>query len=168
MNATDLIRGLTGMESGRVCRSCGERIAHRDTFEMSESVCRPCRTEADRSVSPLLRRPAAAARPRDVEEDAGHVAVRHILASPSIAARTGRYVRADGFDWPGLLREAETMSTGEGLLVRVAHDLWEANGAAQVWELARRLDRRAFERVVDALAIARAELEPGGAMARAA
>jgi hypothetical protein len=95
------------------------------------------------------------------EAPADFAAVRHILGSPSIAGRTDHYVGADDFDWPGLLREAETMSTGEGVLVRIAYDLWEANGVVSVWELARRLDGRAFERVVDALYISRGDLDPG-------
>lgn len=53
------------------------------------------------------------------------------------------------------------MSMGEGVLVRIAFDLWEANGVVAVWELARRLDRRALERVVEALYVYRGELDPG-------
>lgn len=90
-----------------------------------------------------------------------HAAVRHILTSPSIAARTARYFGHDDFDWNGLLMEAHTMSMGEGVLVRIAYDLWEANGVVASWELARRLDRRALERVVEAFYIARGELGPG-------
>jgi len=99
---------------------------------------------------------------------ADHAAVRHILTSPSIAARTARYVGHDDFDWNGLLIEAQTMSMGEGVLVRIAYDLWEANGVVAVWELARRLDRRAFERVVEALSITRGELSPGAEALHAA
>lgn len=91
---------------------------------------------------------------------ADHAAVRHILTSPSIAPRALPYLGADDIDWAGLLREAEEMSTGEGVLVRIAHDIWEANGGVAVWELARRLDGRAFQRVVDALSICRGELDP--------
>jgi len=97
-----------------------------------------------------------------------YAAVRHILTSPSIAARTGRYVCDDDFDWPGLMREAEAMSMGEGVLVRIAYDLWEANGVVGVWELARRLDGRAFQRVVDAMYISRGELEPRAEVLHAA
>jgi hypothetical protein len=92
---------------------------------------------------------------------ANYAAVRHILTSPTVAARTARYVGADDFDWDGLLNEAESMSMGEGVLVRIAFDLWEANGVVAVWELARRLDRRALERVVEALYVCRGELDPG-------
>jgi hypothetical protein len=52
------------------------------------------------------------------------------------------------------------MSMGEGVLVRIAYDVAEANGVVAVWELARRLDRRALERVVEALYISRGELGP--------
>ena len=92
---------------------------------------------------------------------ADYSAVRHILTSPSIASRTARYVGNDDFDWNGLLIEAQTMSMGEGVLVRIAHDLWEANGVVAGWELARRLDRRALHRVVEAFYICRGELGPG-------
>lgn len=87
-------------------------------------------------------------------------AVRHILMSPSIAARTAPYVREDDFDWHGLLSETDAMSMGESVLVRIAYDLWESNGVVGVWELARRLDGRAFGRVVDALQIARGDQDP--------
>jgi len=40
------LRGLTGLESGRWCRSCEESISASDPFGMSEGVCRPCREEA--------------------------------------------------------------------------------------------------------------------------
>jgi hypothetical protein len=84
-----------------------------------------------------------------------HAAVRHILTSPPLASRTAPYIGDDDFDWAGLLTEAATMSGGEAVLVRTAYDLWEAEGVVGVWELPRRLDRASFERVLDALALAR-------------
>ena len=61
---------------------------------------------------------------RDVAPDdapgAEYAAVRHILASPTIAGRTAPYIGGDDFDWGGLLVEAETFSGGESLLVRIA------------------------------------------------
>ena len=84
--------------------------------------------------------------------------VRHILRSPAIAERTAAYLRGDEVDWDGLLAETETMSAGERVLVRVAYDLAEAKGVAGVWEIPRRLDRRNFERVIEALAISRGDL----------
>ena len=86
-----------------------------------------------------------------------YAAVRHILESPRLVARSLPYIETDGFDWPGLLAEAETMSGGEQVLVRVAHDLWTAEGAVGVHELPRRLDRPSFERVVRALVLCRGE-----------
>jgi hypothetical protein len=50
------------------------------------------------------------------------------------------------------------MSGGEQLVVRIAHDLWEANGVVGIWELPRRLDRANFERVLDALELYRSDL----------
>jgi hypothetical protein len=88
-----------------------------------------------------------------------HRAVRHILTAAPIAARTAPYIGDDDFDWNGLLSEAQTMSGGERVLVRLAYDLWEPNGLVGVWELARRLDRRSFERVVAALEMSRGESE---------
>jgi hypothetical protein len=38
-----LIRALTRMEAGRWCRSCGQPVAPKDPFGMSEGVCAPCR-----------------------------------------------------------------------------------------------------------------------------
>jgi hypothetical protein len=91
-----------------------------------------------------------------------HAAARHILSSPSIAARCAPYIGEDGFDWPRLLVQTETMSGGEQLLVRIAFDLWEAKGLVGIWELPRCLDRESFRRVLDALAICRGELPAGG------
>ncbi len=84
-------------------------------------------------------------------------AVRHILMSPTIAGRTAGYIRGEDVDGDGLLAEAETMSGGERVLVRIAYDLGEAKGVAGVWEIPRRLDRRNFQRVIEALAICRAD-----------
>ena len=87
-------------------------------------------------------------------------AIGHILRSPRIVGRTSGYVGADGVDWSGLLDEATRMSGGERLLVEIAYDLHEAGRSIGVWELARRLDRASFERVLEALRIARGELAP--------
>jgi hypothetical protein len=84
-------------------------------------------------------------------------ASRHILTSPTIAARTIPYIGDGEFDWDGLLVEQETMSGGERLLVLIAHDLWEGQRVVGVSDLARRLDRSHFERVVTALSISRGE-----------
>jgi ABC-type transport system involved in cytochrome bd biosynthesis fused ATPase/permease subunit len=84
-------------------------------------------------------------------------AVKHVLAAPLIAHRTTPYIGPDDFDFDGLAREAETMSGGEALLVRVARALWRAEHAAGLWEIARRLDQAGFERVLEALRIARGD-----------
>ncbi len=49
------------------------------------------------------------------------------------------------------------MSYGQGLLVRVAHDLGEGTALTPVWELPDRLGPVAFARVVEALAMYRGE-----------
>jgi hypothetical protein len=82
-------------------------------------------------------------------------AVRHVLTAPQIAARTSPHIKNDDFDFCGLEREAETMASGEALLVRIAQELWLAEKRAGLWELVRRLDPRNFDRVLQALQIAR-------------
>ncbi len=86
-----------------------------------------------------------------------YAAVRHILTSAPIADRTAAYVGRDDFDWDGLRAEAETMSGGERVLLRIAYDLWEAKGVAGIWEIPRRLDGGNFERVIEALVICRGD-----------
>jgi len=87
-----------------------------------------------------------------------YTAVRHVLGSPLIAARTAPYVGKDDFDLEGLVREAETMSGGEAVLVRTACELWTAERQVGLSELVRRLDAPNFERVLEALRIARGSL----------
>ncbi len=41
-----MVRAMTGIESGRHCRTCKDSVDPRDGFGMSEGVCAPCRTEA--------------------------------------------------------------------------------------------------------------------------
>jgi hypothetical protein len=92
-----------------------------------------------------------------------YAAVRHILSSPAIAARTAPHIGEDDFDWPALMGEAETMSGGGETLVRIANDLWEAKSAVGVWELPRRLDRSNFKRVIEALEMSRGDAVIGRA-----
>lgn len=99
---------------------------------------------------PTAAYPMNAARPE-------YAAVRHILTSDPIAAATAPHIGDGDFDWHGLLVKAEKMSGGERVLLRIAYDLWEAKGIVGVWEIARRLDTRNFQRVIDALAICRGE-----------
>jgi len=87
-----------------------------------------------------------------------YLAVRHILTSPRIADRATPHIGEDRVDWYPLLVEAESMSSGESLLVRIAYDLWHASGDVDLWELPRRLDRASFGRVVEALGLSRGEL----------
>lgn len=84
-------------------------------------------------------------------------AVTHILTTPAIAARTAPHLGEDGPDWAGILGEARTMSGGQELLVRVAHDLSEGTSLTAVWELPERLGHTGFARVVEALAMCRQE-----------
>src|SRR5437867_4082192 len=84
-----------------------------------------------------------------------YAAVRHILSAPGIADRTAPYIAADDFDWERLRAETESMSHGEALLVNVADELWNAEKRTGLWEIARRLDDRNFERVMDALRLHR-------------
>jgi|ERR1022692_4257828 hypothetical protein len=91
-----------------------------------------------------------------------YLAVRHILTSPAIVARATPHIGEDGFGWQPLLVEAETMSSGESLLVRIAYDLWHAGDGVALWELPRLLDRQSFRRVVEALAFSRGELPESG------
>jgi ABC-type branched-subunit amino acid transport system ATPase component len=64
-------------------------------------------------------------------------------------------------DFAGLGREAETMSSGEALLVGIARDLWTAERTIGLVDVVRRLDPHAFERVVQALKIARGQMTRG-------
>jgi hypothetical protein len=81
----------------------------------------------------------------------GEAAIRHILTSPSIAPRTARFLAGDEIDWAGLVAEAEAMSSGQALLVRIAYDLVEPDSLVALWEVAQRLDARNLARVVEAL-----------------
>jgi ABC-type uncharacterized transport system ATPase subunit len=86
-----------------------------------------------------------------------HAAVRHILTSPAIADRTASYIGENDIDWHGLIAEAQSMSGGEQVLVSIAYDLWEPRGIVGVWDIARRLDRPNFERVIEALVLLRGD-----------
>ena len=89
-----------------------------------------------------------------------YASVRHILTAPHLERRTTPYIGEAEFDFIGLYSEAETMSGGEELLVRIAGDLWNANRDVGLWELVRRLDRTNFERVLEALQLARGSFDP--------
>jgi hypothetical protein len=85
------------------------------------------------------------------------LATRHILGAPSIAERTRPHLAEGEPDWAALLGEARSMSGGEELLVRIAHDLWHAEGTVGIWELPSRLGRPGFDRVLEALELLRGE-----------
>lgn len=78
-------------------------------------------------------------------------AVRHILETPQLVDRTLRYIEPDDFDWSGLFAAARTMSSGERLLIRIAHDLWTSGGDVAVSEAAKGLDPHNLDRVVQAI-----------------
>ena len=91
-----------------------------------------------------------------------YAAVLYILGAPTLWQRAAPHVRESDFDWPALLNETRTMSGGEAVLVRTAHELWTSHKSVGLWELVRQLDARAFSRVVEALRISR-----GGELHRA-
>jgi len=104
-----------------------------------------------------------------LHESTDYGAVFHILGAPSLRARVAPFVRAGEIDWRGLLAEARRMSGGEALLVRIAHDLWQGERSVAVWEIPRRLDAECFQRVLEALTVARTgSLPPRPAPAAAA
>jgi hypothetical protein len=84
-------------------------------------------------------------------------AVSHLLATPSIADRCASHVDGDAVDWTGIFAEAETMSGGEQLLVRIASDLATREGTVALSELSERLARPTFDRVLEALELARGD-----------
>ncbi len=65
-------------------------------------------------------------------------------------------------DWASLLAEAQTMSGGEAVLVRVAYDLAEARGVVGIWEIPRRLGPANFARVLEAMRLAHVWGDTGG------
>jgi energy-coupling factor transporter ATP-binding protein EcfA2 len=84
--------------------------------------------------------------------------VRHILTSPLLTHRTAPYVGESDFDFAGLREAARTMSGGEALLVRIAHELWLAEKVTGLWELTQRLDEANFRRVLEGLSRCRGRL----------
>jgi hypothetical protein len=94
-----------------------------------------------------------------------YAAVRYLLISPSISQRTTPHIGRDDFDWNGLFEQAAKMSSGESLLIRIACDLWAADGTVAISEVARNLDRASFQRVVTALSIYRGDLVYRGDLA---
>ena len=91
---------------------------------------------------------------KSLREPADYGAVFHILSAPRVRSRVAPFVRDGRVDWRGLLVEARRMSGGEALLVRIAHDLWHGESGVGICELPQ-LDADSFERVLDALTVAR-------------
>ncbi len=89
-------------------------------------------------------------------------AVRHILESPRLVNRTLLYIEPDDFDWNGLFAAARDMSSGERLLIRIAYDLWTSDGDVRVSEVAKGLDARHLQRVVEAIALFSGRRMPAG------
>jgi len=85
--------------------------------------------------------------------------VLYILGSPGLWERAAPYVRRNDVDWDGLFEETQTMSGGQTLLVKVAYELWTAEKTVGLWEIVRRLDSAAFDRVIDALVMSRGSFE---------
>lgn len=92
-----------------------------------------------------------------ISETAEFEAVRHLLDSPSIRTRTEPFISDDGFDWTALFEQAATMSGGEQVLIRAAHDLWQAEGTVGISEITQGLGASNFQRFFEALTIARGE-----------
>jgi hypothetical protein len=88
-------------------------------------------------------------------------AVRFILSAPVLAQRTAPYIGESDFDFAGLAEASKTMSGGEALLIRIAHELWLAEKATGLWELTRKLDDANFHRVLEALSRCRGRLVAG-------
>ena len=104
-----------------------------------------------------------------LHESTDYGAVFHILGARGLRGRVAPFIRDGEIDWPGLLAEARRLSGGEALLVRIAHDLWQGERSVAIWEIPRRLDAESFERVLEALTVARTgSLPPRPAPAAAA
>ena len=86
-----------------------------------------------------------------------YTAARHILGAPALGGRLSPFIADGDFDWTGILRTARSMSTGQRLLVRAAHDLWTAQRSVGITELTRQLDDAGFTRVMQAMRICRGQ-----------
>jgi hypothetical protein len=89
-----------------------------------------------------------------------------LLSAPQFARRTWRFVHADRreVEWEALLEASAQWSRYEQLLVRIAFNLWGGQGGGQdgwdagafnLYDLAGGLDRHNWQRVMEALALAR-------------
>jgi hypothetical protein len=89
-----------------------------------------------------------------------------LLSAPMLARKTWRFVHVDRreVEWDALLEAAAPWSHYEQLMVRIAFHLWGGQGggpdgwdagAFNLYELADGLDRHNWQRVMEALALAR-------------
>jgi len=89
-----------------------------------------------------------------------------LLSAPQLARRTWRFVDVDRrrVDWDALLEAAAPWSHYENLTVRIALNFWNGTGggpegdqplAINLYELGGGFDRHDWQRVIEALALAR-------------
>lgn len=81
----------------------------------------------------------------------GLAAARHVLASPSLAARLARHVGERRIDWYSVLADSATMSPGERLLVDLARRFYAGERVPSLFEVIGRLDVLNARRVAEAL-----------------
>jgi hypothetical protein len=91
-----------------------------------------------------------------------------LLSAPMLARKTWRFVHVDRrkVDWDELLEAAAPWSHYENLMVRIALNLWNGYGggaegdqplALSLYELGGGFDRHNWQRVMEALALARGQ-----------
>lgn len=89
-----------------------------------------------------------------------------LLSTPMLARKAWRFVEVDRrrVDWEGLFAAAAPWSHYENLMVRIARNLWDDRGGGpkgdeplslSLYDLGSGLDRHNWQRVMEALALAR-------------
>jgi hypothetical protein len=89
-----------------------------------------------------------------------------LLSAPQLARKTWRFVHVDRHkvEWEALLEAAAPWSHYENLMVRLALNFWNGMGggaegdeplALSLWDLSSGFDRHNWQRVIEALALAR-------------
>lgn len=85
-----------------------------------------------------------------------HAAVLTVLTDPLVWGRVQDLVSDRGeVDWAALARRSAKWSTGERLLVRAAHDLWNGNTRVGLRELCDTLGASHLARVLEAVEVLR-------------
>jgi len=81
----------------------------------------------------------------------------YVLSAPFLAAKVASFVDAGACSiaWDELVDAAGAWSHAERLLVALASDLWRSGGELSVKEMVATLDDANFERVLQAMQIAR-------------